>query len=221
MRGNGWMFPEERRGCLVCLSMLHVNQTAAHDDIIRALDSLPSSFLSSSSSSSPSSSSSMGPSQGDRTERETTVAGFLSASNDQLVKAWSLDGTQLGEFEGHAAFVFGKVSPLLFSSFSSTRSVLLPFPFRSLPCQPLSPFSSLHVFPSFFFSSSFPSDVDVLFSLSLTSYLSYVLGPTVRTHEYMCRVKHTYIPICVSFASRYLCTVHVGRRGSYRSPGDS
>ncbi|PHJ23494.1 pul domain-containing protein [Cystoisospora suis] len=81
---------------------------SAHDDIIRALDSLPSSFLSSSwpSSTSSGSSSSTGASQGDTTEREKTAAGFLSASNDQLVKAWSLDGTQLGEFEGHAAFVF-------------------------------------------------------------------------------------------------------------------
>ncbi|KAF4644314.1 PUL domain-containing protein [Toxoplasma gondii] len=69
----------------------HLEKTIpdAHDDIIRALDylSLPSSSSASSSSSSPSSA-------------------VLSASNDQLVKAWSLDGSLLAQFEGHSAFVF-------------------------------------------------------------------------------------------------------------------
>jgi phospholipase A-2-activating protein len=32
--------------------------------------------------------------------------GFASCSNDEIVKLWSLDGTNLLEYKGHTGFIF-------------------------------------------------------------------------------------------------------------------
>ncbi|PFH32226.1 PUL domain-containing protein [Besnoitia besnoiti] len=58
----------------------------AHDDIIRALDALPR------------------PSSAPSAAGEACIV--LSASNDQRVKAWELNGSLLAQFEAHSAFVF-------------------------------------------------------------------------------------------------------------------